>query len=308
MNNTVKTVGMSRGFEKYPTRFALIIGAMKSGTTSLFEILSQHPQICGARVKEPDYFIKSRDDELHKNYLNLWSWKAKSHLIALESSVSYTKAPFITGVPERISKSGLGEFRFIYVLREPISRIESQARHGLFAGWGKSLDAGITDDLIDFSRYAMQIDNYLKYFPKSSMLLIVLEEFRSNPHAMLRQICEFLEVDDSFEFHDVNEPRNSGSFFNTRPVVARVTQGGLGQFVVKRILPVKIKKWLRNFIAKRNEGNEEVSNLGRWKLTVEEREYILRVLGSDLKRLESEYGIDVRSHWKIPAKFLGEGF
>ncbi len=304
----VKAVSASHGFEKYPTRFALIIGAMKSGTTSLFEILSQHPQICESKVKEPDYFIESRDDKSHENYLNLWNWRARSHLVALESSVSYAKAPFITGVPERISKSGLGEFRFIYVLREPISRIESQARHGLFAGWGKSLDAGISDDLIDFSRYAMQIDNYLKYFSKSDMLLIVLEEFRINPHAVLRQICDFLEVDKSFEFYNVDEPRNPGSFFNTRPVVARVTQGRLGQFVVKKILPVKIKKWLRNVIAKRSEGNEEVSSLGRWKLTAKEREYIFHTLGSDFKRLESEYGIDVQKHWKIPAELLDEGF
>ena len=41
-----------------PDRFAFIIGAMKAGTTSLFEILSQHPQVCPSKTKEPDYFIK----------------------------------------------------------------------------------------------------------------------------------------------------------------------------------------------------------------------------------------------------------
>ena len=36
-----------------PDHFAFIIGAMKSGTTSLFEILSQHPQVCPSKIKEP---------------------------------------------------------------------------------------------------------------------------------------------------------------------------------------------------------------------------------------------------------------
>ena len=41
-----------------PDNFSIIIGAMKSGTTSLFEVLAQHPEICGAKKKEIDYFVK----------------------------------------------------------------------------------------------------------------------------------------------------------------------------------------------------------------------------------------------------------
>ena len=39
-----------------PWNFAIIIGAMKSGTTSLFDLLSQHPEVAGSRSKEPDFF------------------------------------------------------------------------------------------------------------------------------------------------------------------------------------------------------------------------------------------------------------
>ena len=42
--------------ESAPDRIALIIGAMKSGTTTLFEVLSQHPQIAAAPDKECDFF------------------------------------------------------------------------------------------------------------------------------------------------------------------------------------------------------------------------------------------------------------
>lgn len=290
-----------------PDQFVLIIGAMKSGTTSLFEILSQHPQICESKVKEPDYFIADKDDASHTEYLNLWDWDKSTHSIALESSVAYTKAPFITGVPKRISNSKLGNFRFIYILREPLSRIESQARHGLFAGWGKSLDLGVSDDLVEFSRYATQIDNYLEYFPKESILLVVLEEFKENPNAVLTRICEFLEVDKTYNFSDVDEVRNPGDFFNARPIVSKITQGGFSQFVIQKLLPAKIKKWLRNLLTKNSKKNVENPSLGRWKLTDKEREETICLLESDLNRLQSQYDIDVKKIWNIPDDIFNKG-
>ena len=36
--------------------FALIIGAMRCGTTSLFSYLSQHPEVAPSTPKEPDFF------------------------------------------------------------------------------------------------------------------------------------------------------------------------------------------------------------------------------------------------------------
>ena len=284
--------------------FAFIIGGMKCGTTSLFEILSQHPQICPSKLKEPDYFIKDGDNKSRDDYLALWDWSADTHVVALESSVAYTKAPFINGVPERIFESGLGKYRFIYMLRDPLARIESQVRHSLFAGWGESLDAGIPEDVIEFSRYAMQLDNYLKYFPKDDIVLITLEEFKLNPYAALARICDFLKIDNQFQFSKAEEPRNSGEFFSTSPAVAHVTQGSLGQFIARRILPSGIKKWIRSFIVKLSNGKKNDSNLGRWRLKPEERTFILERLAGDLRRLESDYGIDVRNYWHIPPQFL----
>ncbi len=290
--------------ENNPDSFVLIIGAMKSGTTSLFEILRQHPGICPSRLKEPDYFVEDRDDNACEEYLALWNWKDNIHTIALESSVAYTKAPLIVGVPERIARMELGKYRFIYMLRDPLSRIESQVRHGLFAGWGRSLDAGIPEDLIDFSRYAMQLDNYLEYFSKDDIILITLEEFKDYPYAVLARICEFLKIDSKFQFSDVEEPRNSGEFFNASPGIARITQGGVGQFLAHRILSPKIKSWLRSAIAKLSKGQKKNSNLGRWRLTPEERILVLDKLKDDLRRLESDFGVDTRKYWQISSQSL----
>jgi len=289
-----------------PDCFVFVIGAMKSGTTSLFEILSQHPQICPSKIKEPDYFTQERDGNSREKYLSLWDWQDRVHAIALEASVAYTKAPLIRGVPERIYRSDLGRYRFIYMLRNPLTRIESQLRHGLFAGWGKSLDGGISEDAIYFSSYAMQLDKYLKYFPIDDIMLVTLEEFKHNPDIILSRICQFLEIDKDFAFRNVNITRNSGGFFNAPASVSRITQSDFGQFISSNILPAKVKNILRNAITYLNIGNNKTSGLGRWQLTAEEREYILNRLADDLRRLEFDYGIDIRKCWQIQSDTLAK--
>lgn len=279
-----------------PEHFALIIGAMKGGTTSLFEILSQHPEICPSKIKETDYFVGDNAARLNDDYCSLWSWNSTKHKVALESSVAYTKSPFINGVPERIFNSGAGEFKFIYILRNPIKRIESQVRHGVFAGWGKSLDEGMSADLLDFSRYAMQIDKYLEYFPKEKILLITLEDLKDNPKTVLATVCEFLGVDKRFEFVDVTKPRNSGEFFNAPPVIARLTQGRVGEYISGKLLPRNVKNWLRKLLSKSATEN---NNSGRWHLLPVEKANIINQLSVDLKRLEQEFGVNIKGKWGI---------
>lgn len=287
-----------------PDNYVLIIGAMKSGTTSLFDILSQHPQVCASKIKEPDYFVKPGDSKSRDEYRALWDWDEQMHRIALESSVAYTKFPFIYGVPERIYNSGLGKFRFIYLVRDPIKRIESQIRHGVFAGWGKSLDDGISDDLIAFSRYAMQLDEYLKYFTKADVLVIALEEFKNKPADVLEGICGFLGIDRYYNFADVEEPRNTGQFFESSSLIMRLTQSPAGKYVARNLLPFRFKNWLRNILVKLGGITSSKPVTGRWKLTEDERKHVISILAPDLKRIESEYGIDIQKYWHIPKEIL----
>lgn len=289
----------SESSENTPDHFVFIIGAMKSGTTSLFELLSQHPNICPSKVKEPDFFTKDRGARDLQDYLSLWDWKENKHSFALEASVAYTKAPYISDVPRRIHESRLGEFRFIYVLRHPLTRIESQIRHGLFAGWGKSLDSGIPKDAVNFSSYAMQLDKYLEYFSIDTVLLITLEEFTQQPDTVLSRICRFLEIDADFSFLDVSKTRNSGDFFNAPPSVTRITQSDFGQFIVRKVLPARLKNHLRDIIARFHGNTNKPSKLGRWQLTSEERDIILTRLADDLNRLNSEFGVDIGKYWHM---------
>ena len=298
MGNTNK-IRKTQPSNNKPDRFAFIIGAMKSGTTSLFDILGQHPQVCPSKKKEPGYFTKDSNDHSHKSYLSLWDWQNNKHSIALESTVAYTNEPYITGVPNRIHNAGLGKYRFIYILRDPLTRIESQVRHSLFAGWGKPLDKGLPEDAIYFSSYAMQLDKYLEFFSREDIFLITLEEFKNNPHKVLFRICQFLEIDKDFKFKYVTTRRNSGEFFNASAGIMHLTQGHFGQFLAQKVLPKAVKNFLRNLITHLNKGKNKKSNLGRWQLTSGERRIILNRLEGDLQRLQDEFGVDIHKHWHI---------
>lgn len=120
-------------------RFALIVGAMKSGTSNLFHVLGQHPQIAPCNLKEPNFF--SDEQEYAKGfsyYRDLWDWDPAVHKVALEASTTYTKYPRQEAAG-RIAEAAK-DFRLIYIMRNPLERIESHIRQGLYQGFSQGLD------------------------------------------------------------------------------------------------------------------------------------------------------------------------
>jgi len=281
-----------------PDSFLLIIGAMKSGTTSLFEILKQHPEIAACNKKEPDFYTSFNDPVSNwDKYLKLWNWVPGKHKIAMEASTSYTKAPLIEGTPEKIASSPTDRFKFIYMMRDPLKRISSQVRHAIYEGWGKSLDKEFSKDLIYFTQYAMQLDKYHELFPKEKFLLLTLEEFKVDPDLVLYQVCDFLDISKSFKFKEINEPRNTGDFYDIPPLFASLLKNSALRYasdvLIRGNARTKLRYWLSIFGRNNN-------SIGRWELNDKEIENIFRLLRSDLKDLSREYGIDVRKYWAIP--------
>lgn len=281
-----------------PKSFALIIGAMKSGTTTLFELLGQHPEIAACKRKEPSYFNREDAPDVGwEEYQGLWNWDPDRHKIALEGSTSYAKAGWDTGVPERIRRaSAKARFRFIYMMRDPIPRMESQVRHGLHAGWGKSLDEGVEKYVVDFTRYAMQVDQYMEHFPRESMLLLTLEELASDPDEVLRRTCTFLGVSPDRAFVGQHEPRNKGTFYQAPSAMTWLANRDLARSVLD-LLPSALRRRLRDAVGRFGRGRHDA--LPRWQFTDGEKAEILQRLSSDLRRLRDVYDIDVARHWSV---------
>jgi Sulfotransferase family len=201
-----------------------IIGAAKAGTTSLRHYLDQHPEVQMSAVKETNFFAGPPDgipypvgrvDRL-ADYEALFD---PSFPMRGEASPSYASAPRRKGVPERI-KAAVPDARFIYLVRDPISRTLSQYQMLVTEGnERRSLEGAIaqldTADPFSFyltcqSFYARQLELYLAHFPSERILVLDQASLLADREAVLRSIFGFLGVDPDFSSAEFEVERNRG--------------------------------------------------------------------------------------------------
>lgn len=179
----------------------IVIGAMKSGTTSLFHYLQAHPQVFMSPLKEVEFFVEEKNWRRGMDWYRAQFAGADPGAVAIgEASTAYTKYPEHKGVPERIA-SILPDARLIYVVRDPIERIRSHYQHRVLSGAERDpLERAVLEDdrYIDCSRYAMQIERYLPHFPRERVLLMTSERLRTSRAKTVRSAYEFLGVDPNF--------------------------------------------------------------------------------------------------------------
>lgn len=205
-----------------------IIGAAKSGTTSLQAYLAQHPEVYFSPYKEPNYFALAGAKlprigpaspevlfhlihrhsvvdfaEYQKLFLNVKGEKAVG-----EASVRYL---YFEKAPGRI-KEVVPNARFIAVLREPVSRLYSHycmnvqyqiepldlmsaidaEKARIEANWGWDWH------YVSVSRYASQVKRYLTYFSPEQLKIFLYDDFVQNPGKVFSEACTHLGIDPSF--------------------------------------------------------------------------------------------------------------
>lgn len=164
----------------------LIIGAMKSGTTSLADYLHQHPDIAVSDPKEPNYFADPGNwDKGVDWYASHFDSSAR---FVGEGSVRNTMVPEFTGAPQRIV--GLvPDVRLIYLVRDPIDRMRSMFIHRAdkYQEPAKTLSAAIDRNpaYVEISCYDRQLAPYLELFDESQILTITTDELEADPQRCL---------------------------------------------------------------------------------------------------------------------------
>jgi hypothetical protein len=107
--------------------------------------------------------------------------------------------PRYAGVPERIAAT-LPGVRFVYVLRDPIERMQSMYVHRVRRGREtRPIDDAFTEDPLyaDTSCYAMQLDQFTAYFAQDRFLLVRTDDLARDREATVRRVCSFVGVDPS---------------------------------------------------------------------------------------------------------------
>jgi hypothetical protein len=174
----------------------MIIGAAKSGTTTLYQYLLRHPRVFMSTPKEMSFFSK---DEVYARgfdwYCSLFA-AAGEHQLCGEASTTYSRWPTYTQAAERIALA-TPQVKLLYVLRNPVERLYSFYGHRMRERVTCDLHTFLaeTPEAIDSGRYMQQISRYLEHFPASQIEVLFLEDLVGSPRKLLTRVGEFLGLE-----------------------------------------------------------------------------------------------------------------
>lgn len=200
--------------QKHPTFF--IVGAGKSGTTSLWHYLRQHPAVFMTENKEPGYFCHSQGIRNYEKYLKMFSGATTETALG-EASHAYISSPESAAWINAIYP----EMKIIAVLRNPLERAYSlynwMRREGFepIDSFEKALDAepqrmgggwlverlpGPLQNYLYFysGLYSEQLGRYYKAFPQKQIHILLYDDLKRDPVSTVQKVYAFLDIDASF--------------------------------------------------------------------------------------------------------------
>ena len=290
-----------------------VIGAGRSGTTSLHQYLAQHPQIFVA-AKNPAFFyacdlsgspfandpgalpadfVRSRD-EYERRY-------AAAPCGAMRGDVSpvYLASTRVAG---RVARS-LPTAKLIAILRDPVDRVYSRyvsrRRDGLEStpSFEALVEHELAEPLVRDDAHGSYLPGgmtshflrtYLDHFPRENVAIHLFEDFARSTSATMREICRFLGVDDGFAF-DLSRIHNQGG--------GRVRNRSLGRLWAAS---EPLRRGLRPLLPRslRDRAFRQITaNSVSVSMSAATRRRLREVYAADVTRLERLTGRDL-SHWR----------
>ena len=204
-----------------PTFF--IVGAMRSGTTSLHSYLRSHPDIY-LHLKEPHFFDGKFERGLEW-YRTLFAEASAAEAVG-ESTPTYMYSDLALGRMREVVPNA----RLVAMLRNPVERAYShywmnRAREKESRTFEEAVQAEIdagpetTTHYIDFGLYKRHLDRVCSFFDRSALHVELMEDLQGEPGATYERVCRFLEVDPLFRPPNLGQPVNS--FVTFRSVAGR---------------------------------------------------------------------------------------
>lgn len=265
----------------------IIIGAMKSATSTLHAQLAAQPGIFMTEPKEPNFFS---DDAIYARGLEWYeSLFAPTEQASVrgEASTHYTKLPTYPHTVQRLADS-YPHVKLIYVLRHPVERLISHYVHD----WSEArydVDLSMAIDrypeLIDYGRYAYQIAPYVAAFSPAAILPVFTKALAHRPHHELARIGRFLGTPQPLVWQAGQGARNvSGQRLrlNDRPVLKAAVNNPLLGVLRRRFVP---KAW-------RQRIKDRLRRTERPALTDANQAKLVPLFDADLERLGQMLGLD----------------
>lgn len=197
---------LNDGTGRLPT--FLVIGAMRSGTTSVSVALAEHPEVFMPPGKELHFFDEHFDRGV--------DWYRARFADAAEPCVGEGTPRYMYD-PRAVARMAdvVPDARLVAILRNPLDRAYSHWQHELTRGredlgFAEAIEAepdrlAAMDPLrashfayLDRGRYLGQLRTVCDLYPRSSLHVMLFEEFRTGPEERFRSLCRFLGVDQGY--------------------------------------------------------------------------------------------------------------
>ena len=218
---------------------------------------------------------------------------------ALDGSTDCAKYPFVGDVPARL-KAFDAEFKIIFMMRHPLRRMESHARHAQFFGEevndirsdrkDHSLDYGISPASRAISNYAMQIDVFREWFDRGDLLLVAAEELKADPASVIERTLKFIGLPPIASLSVPTFQNRAGERRSKLPLLQMLDRTPRLNRLLRSIAPA----WARQRMWKKLEVP------GRFRLSPDEEQSLIAELMPSLVRLRDDYGVDASTTWGIP--------
>ena len=287
----------------------LIVGAAKSGTTSLHNYLNQHPSIFMCSPKEPHFLINKQigEQRIPKGVLSLEDYKslfkgASTKKYRGESSVMYLLFPefAIKNINKYLSK----DVKIIIMLRNPVERAYSGYQHvkryNLMESlsFEKALDqsenryhniSNMTpaSRYLELGMYFEQVKKFIKEF--DNVHVIIYDDYKNDFSSEMDNVFKFLDVD-AFKVNTEEKYMVGGWEWKNKKTKALLMSSNRLKTLLKIVLPSQI---LRTFIRKKIM---EYSISKTPKINENTRKYLCKYYAQDVKKLSKLIGKNL-NHW-----------
>lgn len=286
----------------------LVIGAGKSGTTSLNEYLRQHPDVFMCR-KEPNFFafeMHTADDfddpvdrayyyqaaHTLEQYQELWKNARKDQLKGDVSNTYMTHDPAYARI-----KHYVPEVKMIALLRHPAERLFSRYAHIEREGevtdelavdrlWDRNSLWWRRPDLVPEGFYYRQLAPYFEHFKREQFRIYLYEEFTQDTERVFREILRFLDLRTDVDI-DTGVVYNKTGKVKSPLLHKLVGPNSLPIRMVKKILPVPVKETSWTLALRNRVHNLRSANLTKTEIPAEIKSRVTQeIYRDDLVKLE----------------------
>jgi len=294
----------------------IIIGAQKSGTTTLFELLKQHPNLYLPPEKELPFFGTKREPNGWDWYMDEYFHKEKIDEQKLWGTVTPV---YMSGehFAEKLFKV-CPHAKLIAILRDPFERAYSHYQMSVKRGietrsFPEAAHELMTQQSFEnarqtptesnayfaWSEYGRILSSYAKYYDKENILVLSLNELEHVPKATLDKICRFLGIG-LFTPDGLGKKFHQGGTKRKMPLLNKLVKNQALKSLSKKLFDGRAKRtikrwmyWIDQWNTKKGSEQKGANEIGLKEL----KQHFLE----DTKLLESEF--DFKAPWLQSLKY-----